>query len=472
MLPNFHSPELPQDFSSASWQKLMVAGRKLSDQQDAVSAERSRVRELRTALRYKREEESDIRISLVKQLNSVFARNDLSVTERIVEEHDRLQSAMDEYLNLENQYHEAEDQLEQDEYHLTTSMEKFLHLLHNGFLSQCPDRTLSGLPPRTLDEYSQDDDQYSDISSAPDLPPSVVAYLSRIGDLRILQENLADLDMQWVEIAEKQEQRQPHNIPLDEESLEFLQTYDSHRTSLWKKIDATQLDLDGLRSTCEEQGLLTEDYLPGDFGFTHNRYPPAQRQPFKDENQYTGAQNEQQNASQEENERGRTETKLADPLKMPAGRDFSPFSEPWPMTRNHPVEFINNWILHQLRHSSVQIARFKSLPELCELSRTGCHNFDISRKALTEWFLDDTIIATHPSPPSSTVACDEGGMTDNTEEGGGLWNHAEGDGNSVHFHQRKERKRATITGRMGGAPAPSARPGCLRDRRSRSAHSV
>lgn len=480
MSPGFHSREIPQGLNTASWQKLLVAGRKLSDQQDAVSAERSRVRELRTALRYKREDEAEIRISLVKQLNSMFAKNDLSATERIAEEHDRFQSAVDEYLDLENHYHEAEDQLEQDEYHLTTSMEKFLQLLHNGFLSQCPDRTLSGLPPCTLDEYSQDDDQYSNISSPPDLPPSVVAYLSRIGDLRVLHENLADLDMQWVETAERQEQRRPHNIPLDEESLEFLQTYDSHRTSLWKEIDATQLDVNRLRSTCEEQGLLTEDHFPEGFDFTHNSYTPAQQQQFEDDDWYTGAQTEQQNSDQEENERGRTETKPADPLKMPADRDFSPFSEPWPMTRNHPVEFINNWILHQLRHSSVQISRFKSLPELCELNRAGCHNADISRKALTEWFLDDTITSTHPSQPSSTVACDdEGRLTDNTEEGGCLSDNADGDGDSVQYYQRKERKivtkgrkRATITGQMSGAPAPTPRPGCLRDRRSRSAHSI
>ncbi|PLB40261.1 uncharacterized protein BDW47DRAFT_116045 [Aspergillus candidus] len=476
MSPSSHSPDVPQGLGSASWQKLMVSGRKLNDQQDAVSAERSRVRELRTALRYKREEEAEIRISLMKQLNSMFAKNDLLVTERIAKEHDRLQSAMDEYLDLENRYHEEEDQLEQNEYSLSTSMETFLQLLHNGILSQCPDGTLTGLPPCTMDQYSEDYDRYSTISSAPDLPPAVVTYLTRIGDLRVLQESLADLDMQWVETTERQEQRRPHNIPLDEESLEFLQTYDSDRASLWKKIDTTQLDVNQLRSTCEEQGLLTEDYLPGGYDFTYNSYAPAQQQQFEDD---TGAQIKHQDTSEEMNERGRPETKLADPLKMPAGRDFSPFSEPWPMTRNHPVEFINNWILHQLRHSSVQIARFKSLPELCELNRAGCHNADISRKALTEWFLDDTIVSTHPSPPCSTAAGDdEGRLTDNNEDGGSLLDNAH-DGNGVLYDLRKEkkratreRKRATITGLMSGAPAPTSGPGRLRDRWPRSAHSV
>ncbi|RAK77598.1 uncharacterized protein BO72DRAFT_458507 [Aspergillus fijiensis CBS 313.89] len=54
--------------------------------------------------------------------------------------------------------------------------------------------------------------------------------------------------------------------------------------------------------------------------------------------------------------------------------------------------FVNQWLLFQLRTSSLEEARIRSLPEWETLRGQGWTNAGISRLALTLWFSDDTVL--------------------------------------------------------------------------------
>ncbi|THC96043.1 hypothetical protein EYZ11_004464 [Aspergillus tanneri] len=338
--------ELNEGFYSMHFAKFMRVNNRLIEEQQTVSAKRSKVRELRQALRFKREEEAILRATLMKKLNSLFAQNGPPPVHSMIQDYELLQSATEAYLDLENTYHDAEDQLEQQEYQLVKSMEKFAALSHKLPYVTAQEHLLASekcdLEEEEEDDDDDDDDDenFSMPSTTQDLPQGVVDYLSRVGDVRILQEHLLDLDTQWLAIMDKQKQRGPLEIPLDSESLEFLRTYDEEREKMLKDLNNAQLDVNQLRSMCEEKGVLTDEYAR-DLDFL---YP-------LDQEEFTGQEH--------------------DPLKLPADEDSSFFFEPEAMAQLTPTRFINKWILHQLRNSSVEIHRLKSRPELQALWDKG-----------------------------------------------------------------------------------------------------
>ncbi|KAH8427296.1 uncharacterized protein LDX57_005010 [Aspergillus melleus] len=353
---------------SARLVKLVLANQHLIEEQQTVSAKRSQVRELRQALKYKREEESILRTALMKKLNALFAQQDLSKS--LVQDYEVLQLTTEAYVQLEYSYHDAEDELEQQEYRLGKSMKRFASLSYKS-----PMRTSLDSIKHTLEDASPDDSDgaSSMATTAQNHPQSMVDYLSRMGDVRLLHEHLMDLDSQWLAIMDKHKQRSPLHLPLDDESLEFLRTYDEERRKMWYELSHAQLDVNQLRSICEENGLLTDDRTES-LGFLY---------PLDSE----------------------SSARLSDdPLKLSVDEGSSFFFEPQTAAQLHPTMFINKWLLHQLRSSSVEIHRLKSRPELQPLWDRGFDDTSISRWALREWFSDDAGLS---SRPPSTLPLNE-----------------------------------------------------------------
>ncbi|GFF44618.1 hypothetical protein IFM46972_07590 [Aspergillus udagawae] len=324
-----------------------TASGRLIEQLEDVSARRLRAREMRVALRYKREDEGNRRAALMKRLNSLLAQD-----HQLVDLIEELQSATDSYLDLEQTYHRAEDELDRDEYALIQSLQRFAKSLRES---------PPGLSKVTsqAESSASDDGARSSRDEPLEYPPAVEDYLSRVGDARILQERLAELDSQWYTVVDKQRLRSSLNISLDEESLQFLRSYDRSRTQIRKELNETRLDIVRLRAICDEQGLRTEEYT-ADIDFLYGM-------------------GLEEVASQ-----------MEDPLKTSALDDSSPFYESG-SAKVSSAMFINKWLLHQLRHSSVEISRLKAAPELQQLSDEGWDDANISRLALTVWFSDDTV---------------------------------------------------------------------------------
>ncbi|KAE8330995.1 hypothetical protein BDV39DRAFT_169743 [Aspergillus sergii] len=346
---------------------ILRANNRLLSLQNKVALKRSEVQELRTALRFKREEEADIRAEFIRHVT--VAQGTLGNVQPLLQNNEALLSATGIYSDMEAEYNRAESELERDEYMLIKAMEEFARLSHDHHSLPTPDE-----PP--LIDHDSLGDAISITSSAPEDPPDVVDYVSRVADVRMTQEHLIDLDREWLFIQEKKEERESLNIPMDDESIEFLRTYEEERREICDELFHLQLDMNQLRTVCFEKGHLTHEYIQGR-DFVYELYPAA-------------ATNQPE-----------------DPLKASTEEDTSPFN---PIEEKvSQTKFVNKWILHRLRQSTVEIGHLKSLPEIKSLCDQGYDDRKVSQLSLKQWFEDETTISPPPPPATSDMSVQEPG---------------------------------------------------------------
>ncbi|KAB8077236.1 hypothetical protein BDV29DRAFT_168629 [Aspergillus leporis] len=341
--------------------RVLSANNRLLYLQNKATLKRSEVREIRTAMKYMREEEAELRAEFIKKLTSLVGQDSVK---SLLQDSDALRSATGKYTDLETEYHEAEDRLDRDEYTLINAMEDFARLSHNHPLPT----------PEETSLMEQDTLSYveSTTSLAPEDPPDVKDYLSRVADLRIVQERLNSFYDDLRSIQYKQEERKRLEMPMDDESLEFLRTYEEEWREIKRELMGLQMVVEQLRAVCFEQDHLTDEYIKGR-DVEYEVYPAALEFPAPT-------------------------YQPKDPLKVTTEEDTSPFvpiEEEVSQTR-----FINKWLLHRLRQSNFEIGQLKSLPEIQSLCDQGYDDRKVSQLSLREWFKDEAAMS--PPPPPST----------------------------------------------------------------------
>ncbi|KAL2001586.1 hypothetical protein VTN02DRAFT_1565 [Thermoascus thermophilus] len=348
-------PRSPQDT------KLRKTISDVVSRQADVFAKRSQARELRLALRYKRDEEAAIRAELLKKINAFHAQRAVENMQSLSSEVEKIQSATDAYLSLENRYHRVEDQLEQDEYALSKMERKLSGLL-------CRLLPTNGQRNHSDSEDGDSEDATSTISDDVHFNPLHSEYLSRVGDVDILRERLSDLDCERFAIAEKGKLRMRLNIPLDAESQELLSTYEERKTRIQEELNDALRDVYRLKEICQDQDILKNTSDNG--------------------KNIKGCDIDFENT-----------TPHNEPLMVSEFEDASPFFEQ-DMSRslNRTNFFINKWILHKLRHSSIETLYLKTTAEVQNLLDMGWDETDISRLSLQVWYADDT--AAFSPPPT------------------------------------------------------------------------
>ncbi|KAL4820315.1 hypothetical protein BDW67DRAFT_115687 [Aspergillus spinulosporus] len=369
-----------------------------------LSAKRVRARQSRMALRYKREDELELRVRFMKHLNSFFADMDLPEARPIMEEYQLLQVATEDYLRLEDSYRQEEDELEEQEYLLSVSIES---------LTKSPNwRPEANLQPgnRTWSPISDDE------ASVQELPHCITAYLTRIGDERILQERLAELDSEWFFTIERQAQRLHYKLSMeDEDSKYFLETFDEERARIWKELNNAQMDVVSLHAICLEEGHRGFDYEDLSALNIYHHYvddtlwaPETDplRLPLDEHSVFPG---EPQVASLDQNYPIPFEPNSDTTGQSPLRRfQFSQALQQTSSVRSN--EFINKWMLHQLRISSMGIWRLQRSPLWRSLRAQGLREYEISQLILDRWFSDETAQA--PSSDDSYLNNAEDGDAD------------------------------------------------------------
>ncbi|KAL2863409.1 uncharacterized protein BJX67DRAFT_374599 [Aspergillus lucknowensis] len=360
---------------------------KLIEQQQDVSAKRLQVRQSRTALRHKRDEVSELTAVWMEQLQSFFATLD-TVDAELLRGYKQLQAATEEHMKMESSYHQEEDQLEEQEYMLTLSMESFAALSGDGPVPNIPNH------PRLWD-------QRAETSKGPELPRCIINYLRRIADERMLQESLSDLESEWVITLERRDQRYHLQIPLDEESEEFLRTFDEQRIKIWNDLNNAQLDVNSLRTVCLDHGYTNFDYEDISslnlFQYVGNNAWKPERDPLKlspeEEFSYSPETVDQTYGSP-------TDLDWKTPEITPSmGFHFSRGpGHDWSLGS---PEFINKWMLHQLRISSMGIWHLQRHRVWEALRQQGWKDHDISRHVLDGWFSDEAALAPLSSDSSA-----------------------------------------------------------------------
>ncbi|KAE8375343.1 hypothetical protein BDV26DRAFT_17452 [Aspergillus bertholletiae] len=354
--------------------KIFSANKKLLSLQDKLVLKRSEVQELRTALRFKREEEADIRAQFITHIT--VAQNTLTSVPSLLQTNEALIAATGVYSDMEVEYNRAESELERDEYALIEAMENFANLSHDRYHS-APDGS-------SLIDHDNLDSVGSSTSSAPDDTPDVAAYLSCVADVRLVQERLAEIDKDWLFIQNKKAERESLNLPMDDESTEFLCTYEEERKQICDELCRFQLRMNQLRTICFEKGHLTYEYIRGR-DFIYELYPadPA-NQP-------------------------------QDPLKASTEEDTSPFNPIEEKVSQN--EFVNKWLLHRLRQSTIEISNFRSLPEIRSLRDRGYDDRKVSQLSLKQWFEDEATRPPPPPPATSDMSVQQPGSARDTVSG-------------------------------------------------------
>lgn len=350
---------------------------------DDFSALRVHARQSRMALSYKREDEMKLRVELMKRLNAFFANLDHPEAEPIMQEYELLQTTAEEYVKLENSYREEEDNLEEQEYILKMSMEDFAGSFNNGDAPNFQNDTRFSSPG--TEEESTDE-----------TPSHVITYLTGIAQERMLQEQLSELESEWYMANEKQVQRQRLDMPLDQESADFLQTFEEEHNNTWKDLNNIQMDVDAFRMICLEQdhkGFAYQDlsslhsyhpYMGGQIWEPEPnplKLPPQDLAVFPEE---TGA------LSLGNNEYLEIESGIPEITPRSQHQFNQALQQKSSISSN---EYMNKWMLHQLRISSVGIWRLTRSPLWQPLREQGWQEKDIGQAVLDTWFSDETALA-------------------------------------------------------------------------------
>ncbi|KXG48437.1 uncharacterized protein PGRI_023070 [Penicillium griseofulvum] len=350
----YRVPAPPPEPAHTSANVAKLIGEVLSAHED-VSAKRYRIREMRHILRQKRDEEDDMRVALRSKLNLITAEHvheDISAINHTIND---LQAVTSSYFILENEYQRQEEILAQLEY----DYDRRLESLHTIFKNQ--GGSLAHLQPVNSDPESSSADYTSDYGDQ--VVPQVADYLSMIGEARILAERLSQLETEYLVLVDQRELRERVGIPLDSAALNFLLRYEDEKNKIETELKITRHHIE-----------------------SHPEHSNRSAQ-MEEENEEKMRQNFMLNILEDQT--------YNDPLHSSEFEDSSPF---FASAHPHPINkgtFVNRWLLHRLRHSRVEIMRFKSAPELIDLDNKGWGSDNISKMAMMLWFQDGAASVEH-----------------------------------------------------------------------------
>ncbi|KAJ5616625.1 hypothetical protein N7537_001739 [Penicillium hordei] len=346
----------PESIHDTSAKVGKLIGEVLNAHQD-VSAKRYRIREMRYMLRQKRDEEDDVRVALRSRLNLITAEKvheDLAAINHTIND---LQVATSSYFILENEYHRQEDELAQLEYDYDGRLERLQTIFkyQSGLLAQ--------LEPITSDTESSSADYSSDYGE--ETLPQVADYFSMVGEAHILMERLSELETEYLVLVDQRELRERVGISLDSAALSFLLRYQDEKTKIETELARVRHEVESHPEHANRSAQITEE--------EDNEEEATQHfMPEKPEDQTYN-----------------------DPLHSSEFEDSSPFFASAHPQAVNKGSFVNRWLLHRLRHSRVEIMRFKSAPELVDLGSKGWGSDNISKMAMMLWFQDGAASVEH-----------------------------------------------------------------------------
>ncbi|RDH30269.1 hypothetical protein BDQ94DRAFT_77993 [Aspergillus welwitschiae] len=322
-----------------------IAQRECYEQQKLIAADRLKVQRLRAMMWEQREEETALRNSIRSHLSDITCCHCQSTAELIEKDYAALRSIAHYYLDLEYQYNQSEDDLEELEHELTRSAARLSRLFH-----PVDDRKPQGV--RTDRRVAR---------------PS---FHSRSFDSQLVP-------LTTSERKDSQQQPQPVTSQVQESIL----------------LDDAEKDSDSFsqRST---RSVSPDHSSRRDWDKTEARprYDIADFESDLDEIAQS-APGSPRDAARLLGVRSHSAPDLVkDPFKLESYEKSSPFEQNDFESPESPFQrrkFIDNWILHQVRTSSLESARLRSQPEWETLRSQGLTEEEISQLALECWHSHD-----------------------------------------------------------------------------------
>ncbi|KAJ5388052.1 hypothetical protein N7509_010593 [Penicillium cosmopolitanum] len=331
---------------------------KVAALQEDLFVQRSHARNFRSVLRHKREQENQIRRALQNNLNSIIPEEVDAKALRISQTIENLQAATASYLGLEAEYQMVEDALEQKEQDLDKHMAELTGILRK-------DVTLLAQEKHDIDVHSDSPVHHNvPAEDTHDFSPEAAEYISLVEDARVLRTRLEKLtrgETEYIKIVDQQKFRGQNGLPLDNNAQLFLEQYEDERNNIEGGLNETHLRLEnhpGRKMPQDDIVVVTDDEwrdLLKEYLLDYTKDQPS-----------------------------------PDPLRASKLDDRSPFFEtgrPLPLNKSN---FVNHWLLYRLRHSAIEVLKFKSQPELLDLMEKGWDGDSISQMAMRLWYEDGT----------------------------------------------------------------------------------
>ena len=359
-----------------------------------VLAKRRCMRELHKKMKQKQEEELQERVVLMQAINTFCAHIETQSDSKTIEaSHEQLQLTTDEYMELERKYSEEQNETQQREIDLDIAIDRLSELLDGpGIADQ---EAVGNQSAGFMDEDTDSDDE---TPFSKTMHPLLIEYFERAGDMEIYEERVRDIYQEYHEALQKREVRSRVNLPLDKESQEILDSYEDKHTKAEGQLDDAINEANRLQKLCEEEGLIGEQKFEDNIAY----FDPDYDDDDDDDNSKAIKLRTKLNAVARESEQ---KLQPKDPLKAGMDEDTHLFflpekSSASPSGKFDRFTFINKWLLHQLRHSWLEISRLKARPELQHLVMHDTNDIAISQQALKFWYFDYVEMAEAPvSPP-------------------------------------------------------------------------
>ncbi|RAK94865.1 uncharacterized protein BO80DRAFT_430369 [Aspergillus ibericus CBS 121593] len=313
-------------------------------QQKLVATERLKVHTLRASMREQREEEANLRDSIGRHLSSIACCTCKASAQLIEKDYEALRSMVRSYLDLEYVHDQAEDELEEQEQELSRSAARLIYISYLGVNTDTVEGSKSKGPVRKSKADLQ----------GPNPSPTSPAKFESSSTLFSPQSHTSKSQLQGPGILGEDKYHDPVT-----QIGEGVTT--AGPSDLLPGLDEAAIKSCGDLPSLDQ---ILEDVLG----------------PSSDTAQYSGRLRRAEYVCGK------------NPFKLAPGERFSPFdpgdSVESPSQRRG--RFINNWILHQLRSSSLESSRLRSRPEWQSMREQGFDDTDISRLALERWHSDDT----------------------------------------------------------------------------------
>jgi len=325
------------------------------------------VQESRNALRNAKENLVDQDARFFQELRILAAKPANAELAALLRQNEGTQHHREEVQLQESEYNVMEDELVHLEWEMKEEETKFYDQLENAG------------DPVALDDlgYSDRDVVYvssigSTASTSSNLSPLKRRWLSRVGDRNMLLEQLQELRGDRAYWVEEEKKRKRLGLDLDDEGHDFLTAFDSQHASL--KDDLVQVEADLAR--LEESLSESADALYSSTQFDQEGDILDQRSIMSSLSIVSA---------------GDSDPASNDPLFLREEKSHPIFSNATADSNQgsiSTVSYINEWLLHILRRSAVEVRRYKTTEKIRALQ---LDRDELTRLVLEWWSKDETV---------------------------------------------------------------------------------
>jgi hypothetical protein len=395
---------------------------RLEDGCESAVGIRLKGHELRGSIRQERQALTDIDARFMQELRNVLLRSPDEKFQHLLGLYEEMDSRRNLLLPKEDDYNLLEDQMNTQDFELEEASKKLLEVLEGVRNSLFSDGDLHPFFEANADLQSVTSRGNESVR------PEQREYLSRVGDLDLVEARLSELQRERADLVEREKSRIRVGLVLDEESRKFLDAFDDNHALLQKERALIVRDIEKMRKTLESTDRVlfsatqfddseatsepVLDSVSSTIQYPSSRLavdPPASP-PLPEQSHPSPILEDVQSGSvpQEpllftDKDKIETYPHLANTEARPLRNINSWLSrEDAQLSRQEitfPAQFINDWFLSKLRNSRSEIYQYRRQPVFQEVS---IPQEELKDLVLRWWWSDDAAgdyLKTHKMEP-------------------------------------------------------------------------